>query len=104
VRGLRKDVQSLRQGQQAGGELTFPVLAKKHCIKCHALDVAEEKGGDFVMFEKDGELAVFSAAQNRQISKKVESGAMPVNGKLSEDEKKPFVHLDPRKQPKELKK
>lgn len=98
LRGLRKDVQTLKLGQAQGGELTLASLTVKHCAACHKVDVATDKGGDFVMVEKDNAVTVFSVPEVRRIVKKVKSGTMPPDHKLSEEEKKPFLALDPKEQ------
>lgn len=97
LRGLRKDVQTLRLNQSPG-ELTVAALAPKYCMKCHKIDVAETDGGNFVMFDEKGELVPFSVNESRKISKKVETNAMPPGKKLAEEEKRPFILLDPKKQ------
>lgn len=92
VKGLRKDVQSLKQGagQQQDGALA--VIATR-CLACHQDGKAQDKGGDFVLVEKDGALAELSVAEKRRIVRLTQQGKMPPTGKIADAEVKQLTEF-----------
>jgi len=87
VKGLRKDVQGLKAGQQPTQDGALGVVATR-CLSCHQDGKAQDKGGGFVMVEKDGSLAEMSLAEKRRVVRLVGKGDMPPGGKLPEAEVK----------------
>lgn len=87
LKGLRKDVQSLKPGAGSQQDAAVGILAAK-CLSCHQDGKAEDKGGGFVLVEKDGALTELSVPQKRTIRRLVQQGKMPPSGKLPESEVK----------------
>lgn len=87
LKGLRQDVQGLKNGQQPAQDGALGIIAAK-CLGCHQDGKAKDKGGDFVLVEKDNSLAELSLAEKRRIIKMVETGKMPPSGKLPDNEVK----------------
>lgn len=94
IKGLRKDVQGLRLGAAGSGN-TLADAVGRHCVQCHAAQVADDKGGGFVLVEKSSTLADLSLAEKRRVARLVEQGKMPPAGQpvLTDDEKKVFQAL-----------
>jgi cytochrome c553 len=90
VKGLRTDVQALKSAQTGQGQAQQGALGivATRCMSCHQDGVAKDKGGEFVMVEKDSTLAELSLGEKRRIIKMVTGGKMPPSGKLSEAEVK----------------
>lgn len=99
VRGLRKDVQGLKggtPGQQQDGALG---VVGTRCLSCHQDGKAQDKGGGFVLVEKDSSLAELSLAEKRRVVRLVQKGDMPPSGKLPDAEVKLLTEFfDPAKQ------
>lgn len=90
IKGLRQDVQALKSAQAGQGQPqqgALGVIATR-CMSCHQDGPAKDKGGDFVMVEKDGTLSELSLGEKRRIIKMTSTGKMPPSGKLSEAEVK----------------
>jgi mono/diheme cytochrome c family protein len=87
VRGLRAD---LRAGG-GGGAATLAGVVQQRCAQCHTSG-KEDRGGDFVLLEKDGKLAELSLNERRRLLRLVQKGEMPPPPiVLSDGEKKVLV-------------
>ena len=85
LKGLRKDVQGLKQQQANPQEGATGVIAAR-CLGCHQDGKAQDKGGAFVLVEKDGTMSELSLAEKRRIVRMVGKGEMPPGGKLADTE------------------
>lgn len=68
LRGIRKDLQSLRQ---AGVARTGLEVLQQRCAACHGADVAAKAGDDFVLLDKNGKLAPLSYNEKKKAAKKM---------------------------------
>ena len=86
-------------GAQGVAAVTHVSIIQNRCSGCHEAQVAEGKGGGFVMWDAKG-LPPFSLPEKRRIKELVKTGAMPPSGPLTEDEKRVINEwLDGKKQP-----
>lgn len=93
LKGLRRDVQSLKAGQQPSTQDGATSILATRCLSCHQDGKAQEKGGNFVLVEKDGTLAELSLAEKRRIIRMVQKGEMPPTGKLPDSEVKSLTEF-----------
>jgi mono/diheme cytochrome c family protein len=87
VRGIRAELRMGPLGLKQDGA----GLLQGRCSACHQDGVADDKGGGFVLVEKDGALAELSLAEKRRVKRLVEQGKMPPGGGLPEAERKLVV-------------
>ncbi|WP_149113028.1 cytochrome c [Limnoglobus roseus] len=87
LKGLRGDVQAMRGGAVAPAGNAVGVIGAR-CASCHKAETAEDRGGGFVLVEKDGTPAELSLSEKRRLVRLVGKGEMPPSGKLAEAEVK----------------
>jgi len=92
LKGLRQDVKALKAAPGAQQDGALGVIATR-CLACHQDGTAEDKGGGFVMVEKDAKLAELSLAEKRRITRLVSQGKMPPSGKLPDGELKQLTEF-----------
>ena len=88
VRAIRKELAGLRGG--AAGPADLKALVTADCAKCHSEAKAADHGGEFVLVEANGSLAVLSLPERRRIAELVEKGTMPPKAPLSDARKAEF--------------
>lgn len=99
---LRQAVEKLNQddvspvvGTPKATEGNLQVALQNSCVKCHFDGTAVDKGGGFVIFDKEGKIAQLTPADKARIQKRVNAGSMPPKAEkaLTDGEKKLVVEF-----------
>lgn len=90
LRGIRAD---LRLASGVRQDLSAATVITSRCASCHAAAIADEKGGSFVLVERDGKPADLTPGFRRSVIRQVEKNLMPPGAPLPEAEKQAIRNL-----------
>lgn len=84
-------------GQQSTQDGALEIIGTR-CLSCHQEKVAPKKGKSFVIALDDGTIPVLSLYERNAIIDQVGTGKMPLNGKLTDAEKKQLIEFFTKKE------